>query len=48
MVNSRIKIINILLPLKDKIKTYLKKGIKGTKIITLLARDGIVAGGSNL
>jgi len=32
---------NLLLPVKDKIEQYLKKGIKGSKIIILLARQGI-------
>lgn len=31
----------ILLPHKDRIEAYLEKGIKGSKIMTLLARDGI-------
>ena len=32
----------LLLPVKDEIEDYLKQGITKTKIITLLARDGIV------
>jgi hypothetical protein len=31
----------ILLPVKDRIEEYLEKGIKGSKIMVLLARDGI-------
>ena len=38
---------DILLPHKDRIETYLEKGIKGSKIMTLLARDGIVVGSSS-
>jgi len=38
---------NILLPHKDRIETYLEKGIKGSKVMTLLARDGIVVGSSS-
>ncbi|GAG83195.1 hypothetical protein ES703_57090 [subsurface metagenome] len=32
----------ILLPYKDRIEKYLEKGIKGSKIMRLLARDGIL------
>jgi len=38
---------DILLPHKDRIEAYLEKGIKGSKIMTLLARDGIVVGNSS-
>jgi len=31
----------VLLPVKDRIEGYLEKGIKGSKIMALLARDGI-------
>jgi hypothetical protein len=31
----------ILLPVKDRIEAYLDKGLKGSKIMILLARDGI-------
>ena len=31
----------LLLPVKDKIEGYLKNGLKGSKIISLLAREGI-------
>lgn len=31
----------ILMPLKDKIEAYLAQGLKGSKIITLLKREGI-------
>lgn len=37
----------LLLPVKDKIEAYLKQGITKTKIIILLARDGIVVGESS-
>ena len=39
---------DILLPHKDRIEAYLKKGLKGSKIMTLLARDGIVVGSSSM
>ena len=29
------------MPLKDKIEAYLAQGLKGSKIITLLKREGI-------
>src|SRR5680860_128206 len=32
----------LLLPHKDKIEKYLKSGVKGSKIIILLARSGII------
>ena len=32
---------DILLPYKDRIEAYLEKGLKGSKIMILLARDGI-------
>lgn len=32
---------SLLLPVKDKIEQYLKQGLKGSKIIILLARQGI-------
>ena len=38
---------DILLPYKDKIEAYLEKGLKGSKIMILLARDGIVVGSSS-
>ena len=38
---------DILLPHKDRIEAYLEKGIKGSKIMTLLARDGIVVTSSS-
>lgn len=39
--SSNIPRDDILLPHKDKIEAYLDKGIKGSKIMVLLARDGI-------
>ena len=38
---------DILLPHKEKIEAYLKKGLKGSKILTLLRRDGIAVGDSS-
>jgi len=38
----------ILLPVKDRIEEYLEKGIKGSKIMVLLARDGIKVSESSL
>jgi IS30 family transposase len=35
------------IPHKEKIETYLEKGLKGSKIMILLARDGINIGESN-
>ena len=40
--NSNIPRDEILLPHKDRIKVYLEKGLKGSKIMSLLARDGIL------
>ncbi|TET15109.1 MAG: transposase [Actinobacteria bacterium] len=37
----------ILLPRKDRIEKYLEKGIKGSKIMRLLARDGILVSQSS-
>ena len=37
----------VLLPVKDRIETYLKDGITKTKIIKLLGRDGIVVSESS-
>ena len=44
---SHIPRDDILLPHKDRIEAYLEKGIKGSKIMILLARDGIVVGDSS-
>jgi len=44
LFNPNIDLIQrdkLLLPVKDKIDQYLKQGIKGSKIITLLSRQGI-------
>jgi len=38
---SHIPRDEILLPHKDRIEAYLEKGIKGSKIMILLKRDGI-------
>jgi len=38
---------DILLPHKEKIEAYLEKGLKGSKILTLLKRDDIVVGSSS-
>jgi hypothetical protein len=38
---SHIPRDEILLPLKNRIEAYLEEGIKGSKIMILLARDGI-------
>ena len=38
---------DILLPHKEKIEAYLEKGLKGSKILILLKRDGIVVGDSS-
>ena len=38
---SNIPRDEILLPVKDRIEAYLDKGLKGSKIMILLARDGI-------
>lgn len=32
----------LLLPVKDKIEGYLRDGLKGSKIMSLLAREGII------
>lgn len=45
--SSHIPRDDILLPHKDRIEDYLEKGIKGSKILTLLKRDGIVVGDSS-
>lgn len=37
---------DILLPHKDRIEAYLEKGLKGSKIMILLKRDGIEVGDS--
>lgn len=37
----------ILLPHTKRIEAYLEKGLKGSKILTLLRRDGIEVGGSS-
>lgn len=44
---SHIPRDEILLPHKEKIETYLEKGLKGSKIMILLARDGINIGESS-
>ena len=44
---SHIPRDDILLPYKDRIEAYLEKGIKGSKIMILLARDGIEVGDSS-
>ncbi len=38
---------DILLPHIERIEDYLEKGLKGSKILTLLKRDGIVVGDSS-
>ena len=38
---------DILLPHKGRIEAYLEKGLKGSKIMILLARDGIEVGESS-
>jgi len=38
----------LLLPVKDKIEAYLKKGVTKTKIRTLLAREGVTVSESSL
>lgn len=38
---------DILLPHTKRIEAYLEKGLKGSKILTLLRRDGIEVGGSS-
>ena len=38
---------DILLPHMEKIEAYLEKGLKGSKILTLLKRDGIEVGDSS-
>jgi len=44
---SHIPRDKILLPVKDRIEAYLEKGLKGSKIMILLARDGIEVGESS-
>ena len=45
--SSHIPRDDILLPYKDRIEDYLEKGIKGSKILILLKRDGIEVGDSS-
>ena len=44
---SHIPRDEILLPHKERIEAYLEKGLKGSKIMILLARDGIDIGESS-